>query len=109
VAGARWSVRARKPANPNTNYERAIREEQQRNQARPYFAGISSTGPQNHELPTNLASAFRSTYGEHWRAALEEELQSLRENCVYETVPTPSGVKPISSKPVFRVKHDKNG
>lgn len=74
-----------------------------------FFAGISSTGPRNHELPSTLREAFSTPEGEHWRAALEEELQNLRDNCVYETVPIPSGVKPITSKPVLRVKFDKNG
>ena len=74
-----------------------------------FFAGLSNTGPKNHELPQTLQEAFNTPEGEQWRAALEEELQNLRENCVYETVPIPSGVKPITSKPVLRVKFDSNG
>ncbi|OJT03142.1 hypothetical protein TRAPUB_6280 [Trametes pubescens] len=42
-----------------------------------FFAGISSTGPRNHELPSTLREAFSIPEGEHWRAALEEELQNL--------------------------------
>jgi len=38
-----------------------------------------------------------------------EEIQNLDDNDVYETVPIPEGVKPISTKPVMRIKLDKNG
>ena len=40
---------------------------------------------------------------------MEDELLSLNSNHVYETVPIPEGVTPITSKPVFRIIHDHNG
>ena len=40
---------------------------------------------------------------------MEEELLSLNSNHVYETVPIPAGVTPITSKPVFRIKYDQTG
>jgi hypothetical protein len=43
-----------------------------------------------------------------WRKAVEAELQSLRDNGVYEEVPIPKGVRPITSKPVFKVKVDQH-
>jgi hypothetical protein len=44
-----------------------------------------------------------------WREAVEAELQSLRNNGVYKEVPIPKGVRPITSKPVFKVKVDQHG
>jgi hypothetical protein len=41
--------------------------------------------------------------------ALEEELTSLKANDVYETVPIPTGVVSITSKPVFHVKYNEKG
>ena len=38
-----------------------------------------------------------------------EEIKILNDNDVYETVPIPEGVKPISTKPVMRIKLNKNG
>ena len=40
---------------------------------------------------------------------MEDKLLSLNSNHVYETVPIPEGVTPITSKPVFQIKHDHNG
>ena len=40
---------------------------------------------------------------------MQEELQSLIDNNVFEVVPNPKGVKPITSKLVFQVKYDANG
>jgi len=46
---------------------------------------------------------------EFWKSAVEEELQSLNSNHIYETVLIPDGVTPISSKPVFRIKRNQTG
>lgn len=46
---------------------------------------------------------------ELWTPALNEELENLRANDVYEVVPIPNGVKPVTSKVVNRVKFDANG
>ena len=40
---------------------------------------------------------------------LNEELQNLIDNDVYEIIPVPAGMKPITSKAVFQVKSDANG
>ena len=40
---------------------------------------------------------------------MEDKLLSLNSNYVYETVPITDGVTPITSKPVFRIKHDHSG
>ena len=40
---------------------------------------------------------------------MEEELLSLNLNHVYETVPIPAGVTPITSKPVVQIKYNQTG
>ncbi|KIK75690.1 hypothetical protein PAXRUDRAFT_172013, partial [Paxillus rubicundulus Ve08.2h10] len=39
----------------------------------------------------------------------EEELLNLNSNHVYKTVPIPEGVTPITSKPIFHIKHNHTG
>ena len=74
-----------------------------------FFAGVANTSPSNDDLPPNLREAFSRPDSDLWRSALEEELLSLNSNHVYETVPIPAGVAPITSKPVFRIKYDQTG
>ena len=44
-----------------------------------------------------------------WLDAQSEELNSFKLNDVYEEVPIPEGVKPITSKHVFSLKEDAQG
>lgn len=74
-----------------------------------YFAGIAKNGLSEHSLPKNANEAFKGPDGEHWRPALQEELQNLIDNDVFEVVPMPKGVRPITSKLVFCIKYDANG
>ena len=74
-----------------------------------YFAGIANSGPSASSVPDDPTEALNGPDGHHWRAALRDELLSLEENHVYEVVPTPKGVKPITSKMVLRIKLDANG
>jgi len=46
---------------------------------------------------------------EFWKSVVEEELQSLNSNHVYETMLIPDGVTPITSKPVFQIKCNQTG
>ena len=72
------------------------------------FTG-SATSNSDETLPRTLREAYSGTDAELWKSAIEEELQSLNSNHVYETVLTPKGVTPITSKPVFRIKRDQHG
>ena len=69
-----------------------------------FFAGLSST----HADPT-WNEAMQGPDSDKWLAGLHEELSSLTANDVYEVVPIPEGVKPITSKPVLRVKFNAAG
>lgn len=74
-----------------------------------FFAGIANTGPSPHSTPNSLTEALNGPEAGKWRAALNDELHSLIENDVYDVVPTPKGIKPITSKAVLRIKLDSNG
>ena len=77
------------------------------------FAFLASTGvslsPNGIATPETLQEAYAGAQSSQWRKAMMEEIKNLDDNDVYETVPTPDGVKPISTKPVMRIKLDKNG
>jgi len=72
------------------------------------FAG-SANSASDKLLPNTLKEAYSGVNVEFWKSTVEEELQSLNSNHVYETVLIPDGVTPITSKPVFRIKHDQTG
>jgi len=72
-----------------------------------YFAGLSQTGPYLHQVPATPKEAFKGPDGHHWQGALNEELQSLVDNDVYEIVPILKGTKLITSKMVLRIKQQR--
>lgn len=65
--------------------------------------------PRSTPAPEDLSEAFRGPDAEKWRAALNEELNNLKQNNVHEVVEIPDSVKPITSKPVMKIKLDKDG
>jgi hypothetical protein len=69
------------------------------------FAG-SANSNSDESLPKTLREAYSGAEVELWKSAVEEELQSLNSNHVYETVLIPEGITPITSKPIFRIKRD---
>jgi hypothetical protein len=69
---------------------------------------LSSSDP-TVKVPLTLAEALSGPDAEHWWGALNAELNSLAENEVYEVVKIPEGIKPISSKPVLKIKTDASG
>jgi hypothetical protein len=75
------------------------------------FAGMANgaQAPRAYPLPRNIREALSGPEAAGWQEALDAELHSLAENDVYDEVPIPEGVKPITSKPVFKVKIDQNG
>jgi hypothetical protein len=74
-----------------------------------FFAGMADSGLSNHNLPQTYAEAMASSNAEDWQGAWDSELSSLTANDVYEVVCIPDGIKPITSKPVFRLKMDSRG
>ena len=72
------------------------------------FAG-SANSNSDQSLPNTLKEAYSGTEAELWKSAVEEELQSLNFNHVYEIVLIPEGITPITSKPIFCTKRDQHG
>jgi hypothetical protein len=71
-------------------------------------AAADTSPTQSYPLPSTIQEAYAGAESLSWRKAVEAELQSLRDNGVYEEVPIPKGVRPITSKPVFKVKVDQH-
>jgi hypothetical protein len=59
--------------------------------------------------PPNYTAAMRTPDAEHWKTAIESELQSLRDNRTCIVVNKPADVKPLSSRFVFKLKLDADG
>lgn len=59
--------------------------------------------------PTSYRQAERSPDWLEWRKAMDEELESLKENEVWDVVPRPANRKIVDSKWVYKIKTDANG
>ena len=58
------------------------------------------------EEPATVKEAFSSREKDEWEKAMEMEMQSLRDNDVWELVEPPKDRKVVGSKWVFKVKPD---
>ena len=72
------------------------------------FAGATNSTT-DETLLTTISKAYACTDADLWKSTVEDELLSLNANHVYETVQIPKDVTPITSKPVFHIKHDQDG
>jgi hypothetical protein len=61
------------------------------------------------EKPQTYRQAKVSPNWSEWKTAIEEELQSLKENDVWEVVPKPTNRKSVDSRWVFEIKSDAKG
>src|SRR5690606_22323231 len=59
--------------------------------------------------PKSYHQAKSSAEWKEWQKAMDEELQSLKENQVWEVVPKPANRKIVDCKWVYKVKTDANG
>lgn len=59
--------------------------------------------------PRTIKEALASPESELWRAAVEEELQSHKENCTWNIVSLPHGRKTIGCKWIFKRNIDETG
>lgn len=73
------------------------------------FAMLINTGPSNDDLLNTLAEAYACPDADQWWIALEEEIQNLVANDVYEEVSISDGVTSIMFKPVFCIKFNHLG
>ena len=61
------------------------------------------------QSPQSVEEAVQGPHSEKWKKAMESEMDSLKENGVYEIVDRPAGKKVVKSKWVFRVKTNELG
>jgi hypothetical protein len=59
---------------------------------------------QDDDEPKTYKQAMRSPTAEKWKKAMDEELSSLKQHGTWQTVPCPSGITPIKSRWVYKIK-----
>ena len=72
-----------------------------------HFASLANTGPSNDNLPSSLTEALNSLEGAKWHDALQEELNLLKSNNIYEEVPVLKGVMHLKFNANRNVPHHK--
>ena len=70
---------------------------------------MASATTSTDDAPATYTEAICGPDGVKWKAAIESELQSLKENGVYEIVDRPKNRKVIGSRWVLRVKRGADG
>jgi len=63
----------------------------------------------SHRQPHTLAEALQRPDAERWRVAVDEEMDSIRRNKVYDLEELPAGRRAIGCRYVFTVKHGPDG
>ena len=59
--------------------------------------------------PLSYKEALNSSKAHYWIKALNEEMESLKENDVFELTPLPEGKKTVASKWVYTIKKNPDG
>ena len=73
------------------------------------FASVATTDVRVDDEPLTFSEAVSSNNCKNWKQAMQEEMQSLAENDVYELVDLPSGRRAVDNRWVFKVKHNSDG
>lgn len=74
----------------------------------PTYAGLAAVGDTIEE-PRTYREAIESPQVSHWSVAMEEEMDSLKKNEVWDLMELPVGKKVIQSRWVFSLKRDSDG
>lgn len=61
------------------------------------------------DIPNNYKEAVSCEESSNWKAAINEELQALKENNTWTETELPPGKKAIGSRWVFKVKRNEDG
>ena len=59
--------------------------------------------------PINFHQAMESSNSQKWIDAMNEEINSMKDNDVWDLVPLLKGAKPIGCKWIFKTKRDLKG
>ena len=65
--------------------------------------------PEDDKEPKSVNEALTSPAKDHWRNAMEEEMESMRINEVWDLVDLPKGRRPVGNKWVLKVKRNADG
>ena len=65
--------------------------------------------PQDDEEPKNIREALTCPSSDKWKIAMEEEMESMRSNNVWELVDLPKGRRAIGNKWVLKIKRKPDG
>jgi hypothetical protein len=63
----------------------------------------------NEFTPNSFQDAISSSESTEWKKAIQNELQSLKNNKTWEIVTIPKDKKPIGCRWIFKKKYDENG
>ena len=72
-----------------------------------YYA-LTTTNVKDNKDPRNFEEAISSSESIHWKNAMDDELDSIKKNKVWELVELPKGRKPIGYKWIFKKKLKSN-
>jgi len=70
---------------------------------------VNMVSPEVDDEPRTIKDALSSPDSDKWKMAMEEELNSMRDNHVWDLVDLPQGRKAIGNKWVFRIKRKADG
>ena len=106
--------RVRKPKPPPydpSSYVSAEHEKAQSQSQISYAFKTTTTWSESAEIePQSYEEAVNHpVYGKEWRAAIQEEYDSLMKNGAWELTDLPLGKNLVTCKWVFKAKHDANG
>ena len=65
--------------------------------------------PQDEKEPKNIKEALNCLAKENWKKAMEEDMESMKTNHMWEIVDPPKGRKPIGNKWILKIKCKANG
>ena len=89
--------------------EPVVRRSNREKKAPDYYGEWASVTNAELTEPRTVKDALNSPDQAKWMKAMEKEIESLRENDVWELVDLPKGRKAVGSKWVFKVKTDAEG
>ena len=95
VAATRKSSRQRKSAISDDYYV--------------FLQEVEDTSETSKDDPITFEEATSGPDSQKWIKAIGDELQSMKDNGVWDLVPMPEGVRPVSCKWVFKTKRDSQG
>ena len=95
------------PAPAESAVESAVRRSTRKKQSPDYFGRSANLVIVSE--PRNVEEAMNTPEKNHWLEAMQKEMDSLKQNDVWELVALPEGRKPVGSKWVFKTKLNADG